>query len=311
LYLITIVVLGNTVLQLQKVEQLAGGSKLARLLHQPARYLYAMLLSKLLYPVTRRGSLKKASLFFGGSMEVLLPAATDIYLTGGKTHDSEIRLAKFFIAHLKEGDTFLDIGAHFGYFTLLASALVGDKGKVLSIEPSKGSFALLAKNVGAKKNITIFHNAVSDKNEHVNFHEFPVLYSEYNAMDIEKFRQESWIKKYSPQAITVQAVTIDNFLQEHKAEPAIIKIDVEGAEVKAVSGGNNTWQTKAPVLVMEYLDDDNDKTYETAANIMYENGYKSFIILRDGSLKETSDIPGYMKAKNIISENVVFKKHNK
>src|SRR5690606_3346806 len=87
--------------QLQKVEKLAKGGKITRLLHNPARYCYAMWLSKLLYPRTRKGSLKRALLFFGGEMQVLLPAATDIYLTGGKTHSSEIRLAKFMIANLK------------------------------------------------------------------------------------------------------------------------------------------------------------------------------------------------------------------
>lgn len=293
------------------MEQLATGGKLTRLLHSPVRYIYAMLLLKLAYPFTRKGSLKKAPLFFGGDMQVLLPAATDIYLTGGKTHESEIRLAKYLVQNLKEGDAFLDVGAHFGYFTLMASALVGNSGKVLAIEPSKGSFELLKGNVEGNKNISIFHRAVSDKQETVDFYEFPILYSEYNALDIEKFQGEDWIKKYNPAKTSVAAVTIDGFLQENNCRPAMIKIDVEGAEVQAINGGVTTWAASKPVLVMEYLDEGEESSYATAADMMYSNGYQSYMILQDGTLQETTDVLGYMRSKNMTSENVVFKKDNK
>lgn len=301
----------NPALQLQRVEQLAVGSKLSRLLHNPARYIYAMLMLKLLYPITRKGSLKKTPLFFGGNMTVLLPAATDIYLAGGKTHDSEIRLAKFMIANLQPGDTFVDIGAHFGYFTLMASKLVGSKGKVYSVEPSTGSFDLLKQNIKGSSNISIYHNAISDINEEVKFFEFPILYSEYNALDIDKFKHEDWIKKYNPQETKVQAVTIDGFVQQHSCKPTIIKIDVEGAEVKAIRGGAETWKTQMPMLVMEYLDEGDESPYTIAANLMKEYGYHSYTITADGTMQQVDDIAGYMRAGNMTSENVVFKKHNK
>lgn len=297
-------------LQLQRLEQLASGGRLGRLLHHPLRYLYAMVLLKLIYPVTGKGSLKKAPLYFGGTMQVLLPAATDIYLAGGKTHDSEIRLARFMTAYLKPGDTFLDVGAHFGYFTLMAAALVSKEGRVFSIEPSKGSFGLLAQNVQGHQNISIHHHAVSDSNEQVKFYEFPVLYSEYNALDVEKFRQESWMKKYHPETTTVQAVTIDGFVKQHGIAPAMIKIDVEGAEVKAIMGGQESWRALSPVLVMEYLDEGDESSYTAATTIMYGYGYKSYIIGAKGELVYVDNVPGYMRAHDMKSENVVFIKHN-
>lgn len=293
------------------MEQLATGGKLTRLLHSPSRYMYAMLLVKLIYPFTRKGSLKKAPLFFGGDMQVLLPAATDIYLTGGKTHESEVRLAKYLVQNLKEGDAFLDVGAHFGYFTLMASALVGNTGKVLAIEPSKGSFELLKGNVARNKNISIYHRAVSDKQETVDFYEFPILYSEYNALDVEKFKGENWIKKYNPEKTSVTAVTIDGFLKENNCSPAMIKVDVEGAEVQAINGGADTWATTQTVLVMEYLDEGDESSYAKAADMMYGKGYQSYMILQDGTLQITTDVLGDMRRKNMTSENVVFKKDNK
>ncbi len=300
--------MNNYSIQLQKVEQLANAGKLSRLVHHPARYLYAMMLSKLLYPLTHKGALKNAPLFFGGEMQVLLPAATDIYLAGGKTHSSEIRLARYMINQLAPGDSFVDIGAHFGYFTLLAASLVGDTGSVYAIEPARETFALLGENVAGKANVRIFHNAVSDKNEPVSFYEFPVLYSEYNTLVPDKFLKEGWTKKYNPQKTEVQAVTIDGFLQANDFTPAMIKIDVEGAEVQAVSGGEKTWTEKSPVLVMEFLDEGHDNTYTHAAAVMYGYGYKSYMINEEGTLKETGDILAYMRRHGMTSENIVFKK---
>lgn len=296
--------------QLNRVEQLAKGSVLTRFFNDPYKYIKAMYLLKVSYPNNRKGVLKDTELFFGDSMQVLLPAATDIYLTGGKTHDSEIRLAKYLIKTLKSGDVVIDIGAHFGYFTLLASSLIGYNGKVMSIEPAKGSFDLLRKNIAGKDNINIFHRAISDMEETVSFFEFPVLYSEYNALSIDQFEQEEWIKKHPPEKTKVQAVTIDSFAAEYKVQPTLIKIDVEGAEVQAIRGGGATWADGAPIVVMEYLTHSGD-SYKKATAIMLEHGYRSCMIDDEGELVVTEDIEQYMSERNVTSENVVFVKGNK
>lgn len=298
-------------IQLQKLEQLALGSKLKRLLHNPFRYLYAMSLIHFVYPTTHKGSLRKADLFFGGDMEVLLPAATDIYLTGGKTHDSEIRLAKYMIANLKSGQHFLDIGAHFGYFTLLAASIVGSDGRVVAVEPAKGSFDVLRRNTAGVKALDIIHNAVSNEVGKVSFYEFPVLYSEYNALDIEKFKTESWMAKNPPVKTEVAATTIDKIINEQNIQPEMIKIDVEGAEAQALSGGLNTWANGAATVIMEYLDEGDASSYVDAANILFKQGYKSHIIDKNGRLIEVSDILSAMRSNNMSSENIVFKKDNK
>lgn len=305
------IALSNLKQQLEKVERLATAGKIARLAHSPLRYVRAMLLQHCFYPITKRGSLKKAGLFFGVDMEVLLPAATDIFLTGGKTHSSELALAKYVIANLKEGQTFLDVGAHFGYFTLLAGQVVGSAGHVVGVEPAKGSFELLSRNTHAEGNIKVLHNAVSDKNEVVRFYEFPIRYSEYNAIDVSKFENEAWMKKYQPEETEVQAVTLDG-LMEQGIVPDMIKIDVEGAEVQAISGGRHLWEQHAPIVIMEYLSEDGaGSSYDKATEILRSAGYSSFMIKADGSLEQTDDILGYMSANRLTSENIVFKKDNK
>jgi FkbM family methyltransferase len=48
---------------------------------------------------------------------------------------------------VRTGDTFVDVGAHIGYYTLLAAQLVGTAGRVIAIEASPRNFALLSNNL--------------------------------------------------------------------------------------------------------------------------------------------------------------------
>ena len=57
---------------------------------------------------------------------------------------SETRLVQAF---LRPGMTFLDVGAHIGYYTLIAARLVGDGGRVVSFEPGAATRAQLEANV--------------------------------------------------------------------------------------------------------------------------------------------------------------------
>lgn len=48
---------------------------------------------------------------------------------------------------IKTGDVYLDVGANIGYYSVIASRLVGEQGKVLSYEPDHDNFALLQRNI--------------------------------------------------------------------------------------------------------------------------------------------------------------------
>src|SRR5690606_9607362 len=148
--------------KLEQVEVLSNASKVSRLFNNPIKYAYAITLKNALYPIFRKERLVTCNLFTGKKIKVILPASTDIYLTGGKSHNSEIRLARFLINNLNSNDTFWDIGAHYGYFSILSSELVGLEGRVLSIEASPTTFNILEKNAKKHKNIFILNNAISD-----------------------------------------------------------------------------------------------------------------------------------------------------
>lgn len=76
--------------------------------------------------------------------------------------------------NLKPGDTFVDVGAHVGYYTCLAASIVGDSGKVYAIEPHPTSFGYLKQNVALNgfKNV-IFYNIGLWSEESTQLFKFP------------------------------------------------------------------------------------------------------------------------------------------
>jgi FkbM family methyltransferase len=295
--------------QLAQSEKIANASKLIRLLQNPVKYILAIGHKKLIYSKNKEGILKETNTFFDKKMMVMLPAGTDIYLTGAKSHISEIRLASFLIHQLNNGDTFLDVGAHFGYFTSLASTLVGKEGIVFSIEASKNTFKVLKKNIAKVENIKCFQMAIADKNEPLKFYEFPILFSEYNSTEVNQYIHEPWYQKNKPTKFLVECITLDDFINKHGILPKIIKIDVEGAEHKVIDGGMEYFKNNVPVIIMEYLEPKRyNVSHRKATETLRQLGYKTMLIQKNGNLKPCEDIEAYLEEFQLESDNVVFVK---
>lgn len=291
------------------VESIAKASPLRRLLRNPFRYGKALGFNRLIYPRQGRKFAVTAVLFWGKKMQVALPASTDIYLTGGKSHPSEIRLAKFLIQHLNEGDHFLDIGAHYGYFTLLANELVGARGRIVSCEPATESFQILQRNAAPFTSIRVVKKAVSDVNGDMVFYEFPNQYSEYNALDVAQFKEEAWFREARPVEVKVPSTTIDDICRNESLRPAMIKIDVEGGELSAIRGGMELLNNSAPTIAMEYLEPKRNNTpHQEATAVLKSLGYHTYIINDKGALEPLSDIDDYLVRQNLESDNVIFRK---
>lgn len=301
--------MNDLVSKLAEVERLAQGSRWRRLLNAPANYLFAIGFQKLVYARTHRGHPATAHTFFGLPMQVLLPAGTDLYLLGAKSHDSEVRLARLLLQNLHPGDTFIDVGGHFGYFTLLASRLVGPAGRVVAFEASASTYAVLAANVRTQANVTAYHQALSDQPGTISFFEFPVLYNEFNTMNVDQFRHEKWFEHSPPTKIEVSATPLDAVVQREQLNPAVIKIDVEGAELQVIRGATDTLRRLRPLVVMEYLAPDrHNSAHQDAATLLRELGYCSYVPTPNGQLEACDDLNGYLARHGIESVNFVFRK---
>lgn len=296
--------------KLEEVAKMALSSKWKRLFHNPYKYINAILFRELIYKKKKKEKYVQSNAFFGLEMNMLLPSSMDIYLTGGKTHISEIRLAKFLIQNLDEGDTFLDVGAHYGYFSLLASQLVGNKGKVVSFEASPTTFGVLDKNKTLVKNLYHYNLAVSNTNSKLIFYEFPNLYSEYNTLDISQFENEKWFVDYPPKEVEIETIWLDNFLEKEKYHPKIIKIDVEGAEYQVLQGAQKHLEENNPIIAMEYLSSERgNEEHLKAEKFLNSYGFASYSIDNEGKIKETKNILQHLKENGLDSDNIIFVKN--
>lgn len=130
----------------------------------------------------------------------------------------------------KEGDIVVDIGAAFGFYTILSSKRIGLNGKVVAIEAQPNSFEMLNQNIklNGLANVITFGYAVYSKKARLK------LYNNYSLM---QKRAGKDLQEY----IEVNAYTLDYLLFELVKITKVnwIKIDVEGAEYEVLKGASN------------------------------------------------------------------------
>lgn len=129
---------------------------------------------------------------------------------------------------IKPGNVVVDIGANIGYYTLLFAKLVGPQGKVYAFEPDINNFKLLSKNIKANpyNNIILENKAVSDVTGKIK------LYLSKDGTGAHKIHN----KKNDREFIYVDSIALDDYFRSKKINIDFIKMDIEGAEVKALKG---------------------------------------------------------------------------
>ena len=145
---------------------------------------------------------------------------------------------------LKPGMVFVDIGANLGYYTLIASKLVGEQGKVYAIEPDDKNFQLLSKNVSLNnlKNVQLIKKALSEQ---------PGEQKLYK--DKENYGRHSLAGSNVPvldTVFTVETDTLDNVL--NGVAPSVMKMDVQGAEGLVMKGASKTLKKSPQRMTVEF-----------------------------------------------------------
>ncbi len=147
------------------------------------------------------------------------------------------------------GDIVVDVGAHIGYYTLMASKAVGPKGKVIAIEPDPRNLSVLHQNIYGNnlKNVTIVDCAIGcfEGSTSLQMNTNPLL-SELVA----KNKQENEC------CIQVAVKTLDSLCKELKIDDIDwIKIDVERGALDVLKGAFETINRKTRILI-EIPDDE-------------------------------------------------------
>jgi FkbM family methyltransferase len=159
----------------------------------------------------------------------------------------------FFDAYLRPGDTFLDIGANIGLYTLAAAHLVGRHGCVHAFEPCSQTFDRLMDNVqlNGLRNVACHKVALSFENAKA---ELTLANGGFDAWN-------SLGKPYMGETTgceVVTTVTLDSFAREQglTGRNCTLKIDVEGWENQVLAGAEQFLSgDDAPVLCVEFTEE--------------------------------------------------------
>ncbi|WP_057939945.1 FkbM family methyltransferase [Algoriphagus resistens] len=184
--------------------------------------------------------------FRGVSMKVDISKqmGNAIYWRGAHDWAPIFVLEKF----LKAGDTFIDVGANQGEYSLWAARKVGDHGKVVAFEPMPQLFGQLKENIrlnkSFQKSVTPVQLGLSDKKGEV------ILYASEDSN--EGTNTIYTTDKFSIELGKIELDTLDKQLNELSIEEVnFLKVDVEGAELQVLKGSLNTLKKYRPILLLE------------------------------------------------------------
>jgi FkbM family methyltransferase len=199
--------------------------------------------------------------------------------------------------HVRSGDVFIDIGSNIGYFSLLASSIVGPTGRVYAFEPTSYAFNKMLLNISLNSFTNIFPSklAISD--------------TARSGVDI-TFKPENYLKgldsslrsswAFNPATMkndasfqldnlqnidTCDFVIFDQFTENNNLNRIdFIKIDVDGNENKVLNGSISTILKHKPTIAIELdynrgaIDPHNllDDAILNHCRILINNGYKIF-----------------------------------
>jgi FkbM family methyltransferase len=155
----------------------------------------------------------------------------------------EIYLQNVLRMVLRPGDTFMDVGANAGFFSLYAASLVGPGGLVHSFEPALRYFRVLENNARINPGLRIVTNnlAISDHPGEAIFYPAAPSHSGGSSLEV------GWLSgSHRDPEERVQIITLTDYVAEKGLQPRLIKIDVEGHEVPAIRG-LMPWLAAAPV----------------------------------------------------------------
>ena len=227
----------------------------------------------------------------------------------GKLYEPDVTSALFKL--LGAGDTFIDIGPNIGFFSVLASKLVGDGGKIVSFEPNIQNYDILLKHarINAAENIVSVCKPVADKSETRLFYNNADDAGGHALWDPAKLEKN--IKSIEHlDAETRETIALNDFFSENKdlPKPKVIKIDIEGAEELALTGAHKLLHGAAVPYIICELHDIGLKQLGGSQNslrqLMSSLGYEMFSLAMDGRLPKL--IPNGVELRSEFIVNVLF-----
>jgi len=166
-------------------------------------------------------------------------------LTQGVFEEFETELVR---QCLHPGMQVVDIGANFGYYTLIAADRVGKEGKVYAFEPEPGNYELLLKNISLNHYQTIvpLQQAVSNRRGTMN------LFVDKRNLGAPSLAEKNVDRRQG--IVAVETVSLDEFFNTDEGFGPIdfLKIDAQGAEGLIFEGARNCLKNDGLKIMMEF-----------------------------------------------------------
>jgi FkbM family methyltransferase len=197
--------------------------------------------------------------------------------------DSDNRILKNF---LSAGDTFVDVGANHGSFSISAAQLVGSNGLVVAIEPQPRLASLIEKSLAAnaRSKYEVHPIACGELNGHTDFY---IPNGSSGAAGI--FPEFSGTAAH--RKISVRVKRFDNAVEWEKFPGKVfVKLDVEGSELDFLRGASTMIRVRKPHIMLEI----NPASMKAAcvtgdAIVQYLEalGYRSFVELQEPTVRRS------------------------
>lgn len=189
-------------------------------------------------------------------------------------NDYENPVLDFVHDYLREGDTVVDVGANIGLVTLESSLIVGQKGKIYSIEPHPKTYDFLKGNIGLNHltNIETFNVALGNSSGNT-------LFSNERSDD-----QNSIINEGN--GISVPIRRLEELI--NSSNIALLKIDVEGYEKYVLLGAVKLLKVTECIYfeAMERAMKKYDYSFEDIYDILESDGFKLFRIYNKNEISK-------------------------
>ncbi|MDX6767763.1 MAG: FkbM family methyltransferase [Candidatus Methylacidiphilales bacterium] len=192
-----------------------------------------------------------------------------VFYVFGRDYEPEI---KFLESYLREGDVFVDGGANFGLYTIMAARHLGSAGRVFAFEPFPESHELVVKNIDRNRldNVELFQVALSDENgeARLGVHDDPGR----NSLALDASETIATVK--------VEKKRLDDLWAQHRFPlPTVIKLDVEGHERSILLGALKTLSAATPTIIFELIPPSCERAGHTVGaliDLLRDAGYTFF-----------------------------------
>lgn len=221
-------------------------------------------LRRLYEPEYPRPTRVRATTFWGAGMDVVLPelVSCEIHRHGV----IEPGLTALVVEVAGDGTIFYDVGAHLGYYSLLAAALGA---RVHAFEPSRDTIALLRDNVG--DGVVVTASGLWSAETTLRLEDYGRAHSALNTFVSARDETVDETAAYD-----ARVTTIDAYAHATGEVPGVVKVDAEGAELEVLRGAASTMSSARPLITVEVGDAERGPRSRDALDFAAGLGYAPF-----------------------------------